>query len=127
MLPLLLVLLVLGAGVGAWALLAGADDGEGNGQGDEVRPTTTTPPLAVTSIEASEFTCPGTLVLTWTTEGATSVEVAIDAADAVDQTGPANGTTELPAPCDGDSWTYHVTAVAADGDRTTQELRLESP
>ncbi|QGG94932.1 hypothetical protein [Actinomarinicola tropica] len=89
--------------------------------------TTATTPLAVTSIEASEFTCPGSLTLSWTTQGAVSVEVAIDTPGGVYDTGPPEGSMEVPAPCGGDAQTYYVTALATNGDRSTQELTLESP
>lgn len=81
---------------------------------------------AVTSIEASEFTCPGDLTLSWTTVNATSVEISIDNPGGVFATGPANGSMEVPAPCDGDTQTYFVTAIAANGDRLTQELVIDS-
>jgi hypothetical protein len=91
--------------------------------------TTTAPSTApsVTSIDASEFTCPGDLTLSWTTTNATSVEVAIDNPGGVFDTGPANGSMSVPAPCGGDSQTYFVTAIAGNGDRITQQLQVESP
>ena len=92
------------------------------------RPPTTTPPSTaprVVSIDTSEFTCPDPLTLSWTTENAVSVEIAIDNPGGQFDTGPPNGSLEVPAPCDGDTQTYYVTAIAANGDRITQDLQLE--
>lgn len=80
----------------------------------------------VLSLETSEFTCPGDLTLSWTTENAVRVEIAIDNPGGVFTEGPPNGSTSVPAPCDGDTQTYYVTAIAANGDRNTQELTLDS-
>jgi hypothetical protein len=78
----------------------------------------------VDSLEASAVDCPNPLTLTWTTTNAESVDVAIEDPDGIYASGPANGSMEVPAPCDGDSQTYYVTAIGEDGATDTQELTL---
>jgi hypothetical protein len=78
----------------------------------------------VESITASDFTCPSQLTLSWATSNATSVEVAIDHPGGLYDTGPANGSLQVPAPCAGDTQTYYVTAIDSDGRRSTKNLTV---
>lgn len=90
-------------------------------------PTTTAAPStapAVTSIQASDISCPDPITLSWTTTNAVSVEVAIDYVGGVFDTGPPNGSMTVPAPCGGTTQTYFVTAIASNGDRITDQLEL---
>ena len=92
----------------------------------ETTAATTTAPAgpSIDSLEASELSCPDPLTLTWTSTGATSVEVAIDTPTGVYDTGPPDGSMEVPAPCDGDTQTYYVTAINDLGERSTEVLEL---
>lgn len=106
-------------------------------------PPTTTPPTtppttapepqpAVTSVTApADFACSAgpyytgsnTLTLEWTTTNAVSVSVAIDSPTGIYQSNlPANGSLELSGPCGGDTNTYYVIAVAADGTTATDSV-----
>lgn len=78
----------------------------------------------VTSLTASPVNCPDTVTLTWQSENATGVEISIAYPGGLYDSGPANGSMEVPGPCGGDSQTYYVVAVAGNGDRQTRTLTL---
>lgn len=88
--------------------------------------STTAAPAApsIDSLTASEVACPDPLTLSWTSTNAVSVEVAIDNPGGVFDTGPPNGSMEVPAPCGADTQTYYVTAISSSGDRSTETLVL---
>ena len=68
------------------------------------------------------MSCPDPVTLTWESEGATEVEIAIDNPDGVYEAGlPANGSLGVPAPCNGDTQTYYVTAIDDSGGRSSAE------
>lgn len=85
-------------------------------------PTSTDP--TVDSIEASDISCPDPITLSWTTSNAESVEVSIDDPNGLYDTGPANGSMEVPAPCGADTQTYYVTAIGSGGTTATDEITL---
>lgn len=92
-------------------------------------PTTTSPPTTtaatgprVTQASITAINCPNPVVLTWSTVNATRVEIAIDSPGGVFDSGPANGSMEVPAPCGDDTQTYYVTAIDALNDRSTRVL-----
>ena len=77
----------------------------------------TTPALTSFTASATTFTCsavpvstvaPQQLTLTWTTQNATGVTLAIDGPGKYADYGP-NGNVTLPAHCDGSSHTYTLT------------------
>lgn len=96
----------------------GGSDGD---EGDETD-TTTASGASVTSFEVGDFRCGGAVSapvdVTWATEGATAVEIAVDNFTAV-RLG-ASGTRTALVPCDDMPHQISITAIGATGPGETE-------
>lgn len=99
-------------------------------------PTTAVAKAKVTSVHAPAVWSCGTeapnvpairqLTLSWTSTNATRVSVGIDSPSGTYADNlPANGSLVVPAPCQGDTQTYYITAYGPNGSNDTASTTTE--
>ena len=102
--------------------LAGCGGSGGTGS------TTTASAAKVTSFDVSKLVCGAAVTapvnVTWTTEGATSVDIAVD--DFPPAKGGPSGTKVVTVPCDGDSHQIALTPTGTGGAGETQTKDVSS-
>jgi hypothetical protein len=81
--------------------------------------------VACPATDVSTTVGPPTVTLSWTTQNATGVDLAVDGPGLYASYGP-NGNTLITVPCDGGTHTYMLTAKGAGGATAQRTVSVET-